>query len=95
LIDITPPKLDRLRILAFEAHDLALAKLARNIQRDREDIAFLVQKGALKRGVLLERFEAELRPHLLNESREALTLELWLENLFPAEGRPAGGPVDP
>jgi hypothetical protein len=87
LLDITPAELNWLRLLAFEAHDLALAKLGRNTQRDREDVAFLVQTGALKRKTLEERFDKELRPYVLNEPRDAATLNLWLEEFFPEDDR--------
>ena len=46
---------------AFEVHDLVLAKLGRNMPRDREDVAFLIDKGALDRDLLIQRFHAELR----------------------------------
>lgn len=85
LIDITPHEFRRLRLMAFDPNDLALAKLARNSPRDREDVAFLVQKGVLQRKILQERFDTELRPNLLQPERAALTLDLWLEELFPAE----------
>jgi hypothetical protein len=85
LMDITPAKFRRLRLLAFESHDLALAKLARNSPRDREDVAFLVEKGALQKQTLQARFEAELRDYVLNEERETRTLQLWLEEFFPRE----------
>lgn len=85
LIDITPAGCRWLRLLALEAHDLALAKLSRNSQRDREDVAFLVEKGALQRRVLQERFEIELRPYVLNEEREATALKFWFDELFPAD----------
>jgi hypothetical protein len=85
LVDITPVEFRRLRLLALEVHDLALAKLFRNSQRDREDIAYLASKGALQRLTLRERFDAELKPYLLNEQRETFTLELWLEEFFTTE----------
>ena len=84
LLDITPRGFRHLRLLAFEAHDLALAKLGRNLPRDREDVAFLVSRGALRRETMQERFESELRPNLRNPERESLTLELWLDDLLPA-----------
>jgi hypothetical protein len=83
LIDITPPEFSRLRIMAFDATDVVLAKLARNNARDRQDVAFLAEKGAIARNEIQSRFEQELRPHLRVESREALALELWLEEFFP------------
>ncbi len=82
LVDMTPERCRRLRLRGFEAHDLALAKLARNSPRDREDVRFLVSKGALDPGVLKERFDAELRPYIANEARDATTLALWLDEFF-------------
>ena len=90
LTDITPPEFYRLRIMAFDAVDVVLAKLARNNARDRQDVAFLAQRGAIARKELQERFEQELAPYLRVESRETLTLELWLEELFPNESGSKG-----
>jgi hypothetical protein len=82
LVDIAPRGLFRLRLRALEVHDLVLAKLARNSPRDRADVEFLVRQGALDRQCLEDRFEKELRPHLLNEDRETATLKLWMEEYF-------------
>lgn len=82
LIDMTPRGFLRLRLKALEVHDVVLAKLARNSPRDRADVEYLVRKGALDSRRLKERFESELRPHLLNEERETRTLQLWLDEYF-------------
>lgn len=82
LLDITPRGMRRLRLMALEVHDLVLAKLGRNSPRDRSDVEFLARKGALVPNVLRGRFEAELRPFVLDESRETTTLELWLHEYF-------------
>ncbi len=82
LIDITPRGFRKLKLKALEAHDVVLAKLARNSPRDRADVEFLARKGVITRRHLQERFDAELRPNLLNSSREVLTLELWLGEFF-------------
>jgi hypothetical protein len=68
--------------LTFDAHDLVLAGLSRNCPRDRSDAAFLLEKGALDRKLLEDRFNDELRPYLLSEKRETLTFRLWLEEFF-------------
>lgn len=83
LIDLTPEGFSRLRLLAFEVHDLVLAKLGRNSARDRYDVEFLAQKGLLDRSILEERFEVELRPYVQIESRHADALRLWLDQYFP------------
>ena len=85
LVDMTPKGLQRLRLAALEVHDLVLAKLARNSPRDRADVEFLVRRGALDRDLLEKRFEAELRPYVLNEARETATLQLWLEEFFGSD----------
>ncbi len=82
LADITPKQLRQLRLRALEIHDLVLAKLGRNSPRDRADVEFLSRKGALDRQILQERFDSELRPYVLNEKRDLLTLGLWLDELF-------------
>jgi hypothetical protein len=82
LTDITPRGFRRLRLMALEVHDLVLAKLGRNSPRDRSDVEFLARKGALDPRVLMSRFETELRPYVLDESRERTTLELWRHEFF-------------
>jgi Nucleotidyltransferase of unknown function (DUF6036) len=82
LIEITPRGLKRLRLRAFEVHDLALAKLGRNSGRDRADVEFLIGKKAIDRHLLEARFDAELRPYVLNEDRHRAALQLWVQELF-------------
>jgi hypothetical protein len=82
LIDITPKALRRLRLKAFEVHDVVLAKLSRNSPRDRADVEFLVGKRALDGRLLAGRYEVELRPYVLDEARETKTLRLWLDEFF-------------
>lgn len=86
LIDLTPRGFKRLRIRAFEIHDLVLAKLGRNSARDRADVEFLVRKGFVDQDVLQKRYEAELRPYVLNEDRHTMTLQLWLDAFFGEKG---------
>jgi hypothetical protein len=73
----------RLRLFALEAHDLALSKLERNIERDRDDVQQLARAGHLRPEVLKDRYYNELRPNLVaHEARHDLTLELWLESYW-------------
>jgi hypothetical protein len=75
----------RLRLFALEAHDLALSKLERNIERDRDDVQQLARAGHLKPEILRERYYSELRPNLMaHEARHDLTLRLWLESYWPS-----------
>ena len=82
LVDISPKDIQNLRLRALEIHDLVLAKLSRNSPRDRADVEYLAGKSALCKQILEDRFDAELRPYLLNEKRETTTMNLWLEEFF-------------
>lgn len=84
LVDFTPRGFQHLDLEAFEAHDLAQAKLGRNSPRDREDVAFLASRGVLDRQVLQGRFDTGPRPFVQNEARESSTPSLWLDELFGA-----------
>jgi hypothetical protein len=81
LVDISPEAFERLRLKAFERHDLALAKLGRNQDHDREDIKRLAMGPGLDIGVLRDRYAREMRVQFGNPEREDLTLELWCEML--------------
>lgn len=79
-----------LRLCALEANDLALSKLERNADRDREDVLRLAQAGYLDPDVLQTRYFQEVRPYLLDKVQwHDKTLELWLEMAWP-HGRGLG-----
>ena len=85
LVPFLPGTWRHLKLFALEAHDLALSKLERNFERDRDDVRHLAQAGQLKPDVLRERYYSELRPNLLaHEDRHDLTLQQWLESYWPA-----------
>jgi hypothetical protein len=69
----------RLRLCALGPYDLALSKLERNIQRDRDDVKHLAEVVPLDLTILRDRYEKELRWQLGNSSREDLTFKLWVE----------------
>lgn len=79
LEDVLSFEFQRLRLRAFERHDLVLAKLSRNIDRDREDVEALARGLGLDIEVLRSRYQTELRPKLVRPDREDLTLDLWTE----------------
>ena len=70
---------NHLRLFALDPYDLALSKIERNTQRDRDDVKHLARTVPLDLNVLNERYENELRPDLGNAKREDLTLKLWIE----------------
>jgi hypothetical protein len=79
LSEMFPGSFPRLRLLALDPYDIALSKLERNIQRDRDDVKFLAKKVPFDLGILRQRYEKELRPNLGNPTREDLTLQLWID----------------
>jgi hypothetical protein len=62
----------------LERHDLVLAKLERNSDRDREDLQMIARGPGLDVSVLKSRYERELRPLLGRPGREDATLSLWI-----------------
>ena len=79
LKEMFPESFDHLRLFALDPYDLALSKLERNTQRDRDDVKHLARTVPLDLNVLQERYQKELRPDLGNPDREDLTLKLWIE----------------
>lgn len=69
----------KLQFRIFERHDLVLAKIARNNDRDRADVAAIAGGPGLDIDVLRARYVEELRPKLGRPEREDLTLELWID----------------
>ena len=83
LIPLFPGAWTNVSLFALEAHDLALAKLARNSDRDRDDIQRLARAGHLNQETLRDRYLEELRPNLPRETWHDQTLQLWLESYWP------------
>lgn len=79
LTEIFPGTFQHLRLLALDPYDLALSKLERNIQRDRDDVLHLARTVPLDLKVLKDRYQKELRWQLGNPAREDLTLQLWID----------------
>ena len=74
----------RLSLFALDATDIALSKLERNADRDREDVVRLARAGLIEPDVLKQRYLEELRPYLLSKLPwHDKTLELWLEMAWP------------
>ena len=82
LTEIFSGQLKHIRLLAPEAHDLALMKLGRNIERDRDDVKYLARQGFLIPEELERRYQNEMRPYLaLPEQRNDWVMKLWIEML--------------
>ncbi len=68
-----------LQLWALDATDLALSKLERNFDRDREDFQCLARAGLIDLAVLEKRYHDELRPYLIgNLDWHDKTLGFWL-----------------
>lgn len=90
LIEVYLGEFRNLRLMAFEPHDLALAKLERNQDHDRDDVRRLAVSPGLDVNVLQDRYQSEMRWKLGNPAREDLTLELWIEMIREVQsGAPA------
>jgi hypothetical protein len=68
-----------LKLFALDPYDIALAKIERNIDRDRDDVRFLAKAIPFDLKLLEEIYVKELRPVLGIPEREDLTLKLWME----------------
>ena len=79
LTEMYPGAFAHLRLLALDSYDIALSKLERNIQRDRDDVRHLARVIPFDLGALRERYQKELGWQLGNPTREDLTLQLWIE----------------
>jgi hypothetical protein len=79
LTEIFSGAFKHLRLLALDPYDIALAKLERNDQRDRDDVKYLAKKVGFDLELLEKRYRKELRPILDVLEREDLTLKLWIE----------------
>jgi len=81
LMELVVESFTHLRLFVLDPYDIALAKIERNIQRDRDDVKYLARIVPFDLSVLKERYEKELRPILGNPSREDLTIQLWIETI--------------
>jgi hypothetical protein len=81
---------EKLQFRIFEKHDLVLAKIVRNNDKDRADVAAIAGGPGLDIDVLRARYIEELRPKLGRPEREDLTLELWIEIIEETRKRRQG-----
>ena len=87
LTEIFAAEFQSLRLFALDPYDIALAKIERNIDRDREDVKFLAEAVPFDLRILEERYFKELRPFLGIPEREDLTLQLWIEMIEETRNR--------
>jgi hypothetical protein len=87
LTEMFPGAYRHLRLCALDPYDLALSKLERNIQRDRDDVKHLALAIPLSIERLKKRYEKELRWQLGIPEREDVTLKLWLEMIAEVQAK--------
>jgi|ERR1700730_7335759 len=87
LTEIFPQSFNRLRLLALDPYDLALSKIERNTQRDRDDVRHLARTVPFDLTKLEERYQKELRAYLGKPEREDLTLQLWIQAIEEERAR--------
>ena len=87
LTEIFADEFQTLRLFALDPYDIALAKIERNIDRDREDVKFLAEVVPFDLQILEDRYFKELRPFLGIPEREDLTLKLWIEMIEEERNR--------
>ena len=79
LTEIFPGAFQRLRLFVPDAYDLALLKLDRNIQRDRDDVKWLARSTPFDLAILRRRYMEEQREYMAGPvERHDLTLRLWI-----------------
>ena len=81
LIAMFPKAYRHLRLMALDPYDIALSKLERNSQKDRDDVRHLASVVPFDLRVLEQRYRDELRWQLGRPDREDLTMQLWMEML--------------
>ncbi|MBK6750002.1 MAG: hypothetical protein KA831_03235 [Pyrinomonadaceae bacterium] len=79
LTEVFAGQYKNLKLYALDPYDIALTKLERNTERDRDDVKHLARVVPLELDVLRDRYYDELRVYLGNPDREDLTLKLWIE----------------
>ena len=87
LTQIAPGSFKHLCLFALDPYDLALSKLERNAQRDRDDVRHLARTLPFDTAILKDRYQKELRPYLGSPEREDLTLQLRIEAIAEERAR--------
>jgi len=79
LIPVFMGSYKNLRLFTLDPYDIALTKIERNTERDRDDVKHLAKAVPFDLKVLERRYDEELRVLLGNPEREDLTLKLWID----------------
>lgn len=83
LRELFPTRFKNIRLLVLDPYDLVLSKLSRNSGKDQEDVKYLARTQHLDREILRERYNKELKCHLIGfPERADNTLKFWIEAYF-------------
>jgi hypothetical protein len=80
-VELFPGSYEHLRLFGLDPYDLALSKLERNSQKDRDGVKYIFKEFSLDRDTLEKRYREEWRPYMTNEKRYDLTMSLWMDML--------------
>ena len=84
-------EIEKLGLYVLEAHDLALTKLERNSDVDRQDLLWLAREDLIDVRTLNERYLKEFRPNAVGRVETCDgTLALWTEMIQEERGRRRG-----
>ncbi len=87
LIEMFPEEFNKLKLFALDPYDLALSKLERNLEHDREDMLFLAQNVPLDLEIFKQRYDEELRVYVEDNIRHRSTFNLWIEMIEEIRGK--------
>ena len=80
LTEMLPGQFTNLRLFVPDPYDRILAKLDRNITKDRDDAQYLFRTQELHVQTLTHRYDSELHGLLMGpDNRHDKTWELWIE----------------
>lgn len=77
LTEMFPGRFNNLRLYALEVYDLALSKLTRNSEKDREDLLRMVNSEEFNLHEFEERYDKEFRVYV-EDTRHRTTFRFWL-----------------
>lgn len=81
--ELYPGRFNKIRLFVLDPYDFVLSKLSRNIERDREDVAYVAKKYSLDPMVLRERYTRELRAGIIGPvDQHDQALDFWIEAYF-------------
>ena len=79
LTEMFPGEFKNLKLYALDSYDLALTKLERNMQHDREDVLQIAQSAPFDLEIFRQRYDEELKVYVEDNIRHRSTFDFWIE----------------